>query len=96
MKENLTLSLQSLASKYQVILELRQSGEDFQIILNDKTFFEGNWEDPEIDFKITLFLANLESRLENDKNQSPIYQGVTYQIEKPETPEFPELKITYK
>lgn len=96
MKENLTLSLQSLASKYQVALGMCQSSKDFQITLNDKTFFEGNWEDPEIDFKITLFLANLESRLENDKNQSPIYQGVTYQIEKPETPEFPELKITYK
>lgn len=96
MKENFALGLQSLASKYQVILELRQSGEDLQIILNDKTFFEGNWEDPEIDFKITLFLANLESRLGNDKNQSPIYQRETYRIEKPETNKFPELKITYK
>lgn len=95
MKENLALGLQSLASKYQVVLGMRQSGEDFQIILSDKTFFEGNWKDPEIDFKITLFLANLESRLENDKNQSLIYQGVTYQIENPEAPEFPELKITY-
>jgi len=95
MRENLALGLQSLASKYQVILGMRQSGEDFQIILNDKTFFEGNWEDPEIDFKITLFLANLESKLENDKNQSLIYQGATYQIEKPEAPEFPELKITH-
>lgn len=95
MKENLALGLQGLASKYHVTLGLRQSGEDFQIILNDKKFFEGNWEDPEIDFKTTLFLANLESRLENYKNQSPIYQGTTYQIEKPETNESPELKITY-